>query len=100
MKDEERMSGTERDDVDWATAAEQSSEDDESQTRNMLSHDEDSVVPAEQRPVHLVDDTEVDLKAVQDARPIPNDPEADAVLEDAPDIDSSEKAEAAAEATV
>ncbi|PDQ34080.1 MAG: transcription termination/antitermination factor NusG [Candidatus Lumbricidophila eiseniae] len=94
------MSGTERDDVDWATAAEQSSEDDESQTGNMLSHDEDSVVPAEQRAVHLVDDTEVDLKAVLDAMAVANDPEADAVVDDALDIDSSEEAEAAAEATV
>src|SRR6218665_2308505 len=92
MKDEERMSGTERDDVDWATAAEQSSEDDESQTGNMLSHDEDSVVPAEQRAVHLVDDTEVDLKAVLDAMAVANDPEADAVVDDALDIDSSEEA--------
>jgi len=93
------VSGTERDDVDWATAAEQSSEDDESQTGNMLSHDEDSVVPAEQRAVHLVDDTEVDLEAVLDAMAVANDPEADAVVDDALDIDSSEEAEAAAEAT-
>src|SRR6218665_344245 len=100
MNDEERMSGTERDDVDWATAAEQSSEDDESPNGNMLSHDEDSVVPAEQRAVHLVDDTEVDLKAVLDAMAVANDPEADAVVDDALEIDSSEEAEAAAEATV
>jgi transcriptional antiterminator NusG len=91
----------ERDDVDWATAAEQSSEDDEAQEGSSLEHDEDSVEPAEQRAVHLVDDegNDIDLEAVLDAMAESTDPEADAVIDDALDIDSPEEAEAAAEAT-
>ena len=94
------MSKTERDDVDWATAAEQSAEDDEAQTGNSLEHDEESVEPAEQRAVHLVDDegNDIDLDAVLDAMAESNDPEADAVIDDALDIDSPEEAEAAFEA--
>jgi transcriptional antiterminator NusG len=94
------VSKIERDDVDWATAAEQSAEDDEAQTGNSLEHDESSVEPAEQRAVHLVDDegNEVDLDAVLDAMAESNDPEADAVIDDALEIDSPEEAEAAFEA--
>jgi transcriptional antiterminator NusG len=91
----------ERDDVDWATAAEQSSEDDEAQEGSSLEHDEETVEPAEQRAVHLVDDegNDIDLDAVLDAMAESTDPEADAVIDDALDIDSPEEAEAAAEAT-
>jgi transcriptional antiterminator NusG len=88
----------ERDDADWATAAEQSSEDDEAQEGLTLEHDEDSVDPAEQRAVHVVDD-EVDLDAVLDAMAEAADPEADAVVDDALEIDSADEAEAALEAT-
>jgi transcription termination/antitermination protein NusG len=91
----------ERDDVDWATAAEQSSEDDEAQEGSSLEHDEETVEPAEQRAVHIVDDegNDIDLDAVLDAMADSTDPEADAVIDDALDIDSPEEAEAAAEAT-
>ncbi|KRC59384.1 antitermination protein NusG [Agromyces sp. Root81] len=96
------MSRTERDDVDWATAAEQSAEDDEAQTGNTLEHEEDSVEAAEQRAVHVVDDegNDVDLDAVLDAIAESSDPEADAVVDDALDIDSVEEAEAAVEAVI
>ena len=96
------MSRTERDDVDWATAAEQSAEDDEAQTGNTLEHEEDSVEPAEHRAVHVVDDegNDVDLDAVLDAIAESSDPEADAVVDDALDIDSVEEAEAAVEAVI
>ena len=96
------MSRTERDDVDWATAAEQSAEDDEAQTGNTLEHEEESVEPAEHRAVHVVDDenVEVDLDAVLDAIAESSDPEADAVVDDALDIDSVEEAEAAVEAVI
>ncbi|MFC9560818.1 MAG: transcription termination/antitermination protein NusG [Agromyces sp.] len=96
------MSRTERDDVDWATAAEQSAEDDEAQTGNTLEHEEDSVEPAEHRAVHVVDDegNDVDLDAVLDAIAESTDPEADAVVDDALDIDSAEEAEAAVEAVI
>ncbi|WP_350347863.1 transcription termination/antitermination protein NusG [Agromyces sp. G08B096] len=95
------MTKYERDDVDWATAAEQSAEDDEAQEGSSLEHDEESVEPAEQRAVHVVDDegNDIDLDAVLDAIAEAADPEADAVVDDALDIDSVEEAEAAAEAT-
>ena len=94
------MAKIERDDVDWATAAEQSAEDDEAQEGNSLEHDEQSVEPAEQRAVHVIDDegNDVDLDAVLDAIAEANDPEADAVVDDALDIDSVDEAEAALEA--
>ncbi|MCM3657896.1 transcription termination/antitermination protein NusG [Agromyces mediolanus] len=94
------MSRTERDDVDWATAAEQSAEDDEAQTGNVNQHEEDSSEAAEHIAVHVVDDegNEVDLDAVLDSLAEASDPEADAVVDDALDIDSADEAEAAAEA--
>ena len=48
------MSRTEHDDVDWATAAEQSAEDDEAQTGNVNEHEEQSSEPAEHVAVHLL----------------------------------------------
>lgn len=94
------MSKYERDDVDWATAAEQSSEVDEAQEGETAEHDEQSVEPAEHRAVHLVDDdgNNVDLDAVLDAIAETSDPEADAVIDDALDIDSVDEAEAAFDA--
>ena len=95
------MSKTERDDVDWATAAEQAADDDEAQEGNSLEHDELSVEPAEHRAVHIVDDegNDIDLDAVLDAMAEAADPEADAVIDDALDIDSEDEVLAAAEAT-
>jgi len=94
------VSRTERDDVDWATAAEQSAEDDEAQTGNVNQHEEDSSEAAEHVAVHVVDDegNEVDLDAVLDSLAEASDPEADAVVDDALEIDSADEAEAAAEA--
>jgi transcriptional antiterminator NusG len=96
------VSRTERDDVDWATAAEQSSEEDEVQEGSTLEHDEDSVEAAEHVAVHVVDEegNDVDLDAVLDAMAEASDPEADAVIDDALDIDSPEEAEAAFEAVI
>lgn len=96
------MSKIERDDVDWATAAEQSSEPDEIQEGATLEHDEESVEPAEHRAVHIVDDegNDIDLGAVLDAMAEVSDPEADAVIDDALDIDSADEAEAAEAAVV
>lgn len=94
------VSETNRDDVDWATAAEQSSEDDEAQTGNVLARDEDSVDAAEHEALHVVteDGTEVDLDAVLDAMAEAVDPEADRAVDEALEVDSAEEAEAAAEA--
>ncbi|MCI0157462.1 transcription termination/antitermination protein NusG [Leifsonia shinshuensis] len=94
------MSETNRDDVDWATAAEQSSEDDEAQTGNVLERDEESSDPAEHEALHIVaeDGTEIDLDAVLDAMAEAVDPEADRAVDEALEVDSAEEAEAAQEA--
>ncbi|WP_022884517.1 transcription termination/antitermination protein NusG [Glaciibacter superstes] len=95
------MSETNRDDVDWATAAEQSSDDDEAQEGNTLAAQEDSVEAAEQVALHVEDENigvEDNLDAALDALSESTDPEADAVVDDALDVDSADEAEAAAEA--
>ncbi|AGW40512.1 transcription antitermination factor [Leifsonia xyli subsp. cynodontis DSM 46306] len=94
------MSETNRDDVDWATAAKQSSEDDEAQTGNVLAGDEQSVDAAEHEALHIVaeDGVEVDLDAVLDAMAEAVDPEADRAVDEALEVDSAEEAEAAQEA--
>ncbi|MFF1573424.1 transcription termination/antitermination protein NusG [Leifsonia sp. NPDC058292] len=94
------MSETNRDDVDWATAAEQSSEDDEAQTGNVLAADEDSVDSAEHEALHVVaeDGTEIDLDAVLDAMAEAVDPEADRAVDEALEVDDDDEAEAALEA--
>ena len=97
------MSDRERDDIDLATAAEQSSEIDEAQEDNTLLEDELSVEPAEDGALHLDgqgdDDIDSDLDEELEALRDDADPEADAVVEDALDIDSLDEAVAAAAAT-
>ncbi|CAN5278307.1 hypothetical protein BH09ACT3_BH09ACT3_17230 [soil metagenome] len=95
------VSDSERDDIDLATAAEQSSEEDEAQEGDSLAADEASAGPAEHEAIHLIDevDVEASLEAALDAVESAVDPEADAVVDDALDVDSVEEAEAAAEAT-
>jgi transcriptional antiterminator NusG len=90
----------ERDDVDWATAAEQSAEDDEAQEGAVLASAEQSVDPAEREALHVLDGegNEVNLDAVLDAIAEANDPEADEVVDEALEVDSADEAEAAAEA--
>ncbi len=85
-------------DIDLATAAKQSSEEDEAQEGNTLQADEESSTSAEELAMHVVDDeTNLDeaLAALGDAV----DPEADAIVDDALDIDSADEAHAAADAT-
>ena len=102
-----KVSGTERDDIDLATAAEQSSEEDEAQEGNELAADEESSESAESLALHIVDesdeddqpDVESELDAALDAVALAADPEADAVVADALTIDSIDEAEAAVEAT-
>ena len=98
------MSEHERRDIDLATAAEQSSEVDEVQEGSTLEREEHSADPAEHRAIHLVDENdpqeiEAGLTELLDALDAAQDPEADAIVDDALDIDSPEEAEAAAEAT-
>jgi transcriptional antiterminator NusG len=92
---------TKHDDVDWATAAEQSSEEDEAQEGNSLAADENSVEAAEEVALHVVDENgavEVNLDAALDALSGSPDPEADAMVNDALDVDSIEEADASVEA--
>ncbi len=96
------MAHIDRDDVDWATAAEQSSEEDEAQEGSQLKHDELSSEPAEHSAMHVIDDGDIEsgLDEALDALAEATDPEADAVVDDALDVDSADEALAAAEAVV
>jgi len=97
-----------RDEVDWATAAEQSSEVDEAQTGNIAQHDENSDEPAEVRALHAIDGSETDdggidgrdvdanLVVALDAIEEANDPQADEAVNDALDVNSVDEADAAA----
>jgi transcription termination/antitermination protein NusG len=86
------------DDGDWATAAEQSSEDDEAQEGNILAAEEHAVEAAEHLAVHVVDDDENSDEDDSDLDDIDiDDPEADAIVNDALNIDETAEAEAAAE---
>jgi transcriptional antiterminator NusG len=86
-------------DIDVATAAEQSSEEDEAQEGMSLLEQEQSSDSAEHQAMHIVNDDEVNVDEALDALEDSVDPEADAIVEDALDIDSADEAEAAAEAT-
>jgi len=85
------------DDADWATAAEQSSEEDEAQEGNVLAAEELSVTSAEHVALHVEDvdgeedDTDLDGDIEVD------DPEADAIVNDALNLDEAAESEAAAE---
>jgi len=102
-----------RDDIDFATAAEQSSEVEENQEGDVETAEARSVESAEERAISVEDeddeslglsdepddgtvDTSIDeaLTALAESR----DPEADAVVDDALEIDSADEAEAAVEA--
>ena len=94
----------ELEDVDLATAAEQSSEEDEAQEGNVLAEQIASDVPAEERAMHIVGegaDVEADLEAALDAVQAAADPEADAAVKAAEgDVDAEAAAEADAEEEV
>jgi len=91
------VSETNRDDVDWAPAAEQSSEDDEAQTGNVLASEDEASDSAEHEALHVVadDGTEVDLDAVLDAMAEAVDPEADRAVDEALEVTDEDEAEAA-----
>ncbi|WP_019182200.1 transcription termination/antitermination protein NusG [Microbacterium yannicii] len=85
------------DDADWATAAEQSSEDDEAQEGNVLAAEERSVEAAEHLAIHIVDDNGEDDENQDDIDIDIDDPEADAIVNDALNLDETAETEAAAE---
>ncbi|MGP6172364.1 transcription termination/antitermination protein NusG [Microbacterium sp. A196] len=90
------MSERYSDDADWATAAEQSSEDDEAQEGNILASEEKSSSAAEHEAVHIEgDDDDADDEGAEDIEI--NDPEADAIVNDALNLDETAETEAAAE---
>ncbi|WP_341955102.1 transcription termination/antitermination protein NusG [Microbacterium sp. LWH13-1.2] len=93
------MSERYSDDADWATAAEQSSEEDEAQEGNVLAAEENSVTPAEHVAIHIEDvDAEGDAEIQNDDTDIEiDDPEADAIVNDALNLDEAAESEAAAE---
>ncbi|HEV7956460.1 MAG TPA: transcription termination/antitermination protein NusG [Marisediminicola sp.] len=95
------MSDTQRDDIDLATAAEQSSEVEEAQEGSTLEDARSSVEAAEHSAIHIESDGDVepDIAESIDALELARDPEADAVVDDALDIDSSDEADASVAAT-
>lgn len=88
------MSERYSDDADWATAAEQSSEDDEAQEGDVLAAEERSVTAAEQVALHIEGDG-VEFAADEDIEI--EDPEADAIVNDALNLDEAAESQAAAE---
>ncbi|MEX0153304.1 transcription termination/antitermination protein NusG [Microbacterium sp. LMI1-1-1.1] len=84
------------DDADWATAAEQSSEDDEAQEGSVLASQEHASDSAEHSAIHVVADDDTDDEGDLGDIDI-TDPEADAIVNDALEIDETSEAEAAAE---
>ena len=91
-----------REDIELATAAEQSSEEDENQEGRVLADAEQSEDAAEHLALHIVDEnaeTEGDLAGLLEALDAAMDPEADALVDDALDIDSIAEADAAVAAT-
>ncbi len=98
------MSENHREDFELATAAEQSSEEDEAQEGNSLAAAEESEESAEHGAIHIIeedDDNEEngDLAGLLEALDAAMDPEADAAVDDALEIDSVEEADAAVAAT-
>ncbi|WP_396667825.1 transcription termination/antitermination protein NusG [Microbacterium sp. R86528] len=85
------------DDADWATAAEQSSEDDEAQEGNVLAQEERASTSAEHVAIHIVDEDGDNANESEMDDVEVNDPEADAIVNDALEIDETAEVEAAAE---
>jgi transcription termination/antitermination protein NusG len=94
------VSDNSRDDIDLATAAEQSSEVEENQEGDVETGEERSVESAEERAIAIEDenDPSLGLDDALDALQSASDPEADAVVDDALDVETADEAEAAAEA--
>ena len=97
------MSENHRDDFELATAAEQSAEDDEAQTGNTLAAEDKSEDAAEHEAMHVVEDDDdeldSDLAGLLEALDAAIDPEADAIVDDALEIDSVDEADASVAAT-
>ncbi|MBH0117326.1 transcription termination/antitermination protein NusG [Salinibacterium sp. NG253] len=96
------MSENHREDSELATAAEQSSEEDEAQTGNTLAAAERSEDSAEHQAMHVEGDSadvDADLAGLLEALDAAVDPAADAEVNDALDIDNAAEADASVAAT-
>lgn len=89
------MSDKYSDDADWATAAEQSSEEDEAQEGNVLAEQEQSSSAAEHTALHIEGENGAEYDDTDDIEI--QDPEADAIVNDALNLDEAAESEAAAE---
>jgi transcriptional antiterminator NusG len=91
-----------REDSELATAAEQSSEEDEAQTGNTLAEAERSEDSAEHQAMHIEDssaDVDADLAGLLEALDAAIDPEADAAVDTALDVHTTTDADASVSAT-
>jgi len=99
------VSESDRRDIELGTAAEQSSEEDEAQEGNILEADDRSDDPAEQAALHVEDENagsgiaDGDLAGLLEALDAAIDPEADALVDEALEVETPEDAIAAYEAT-
>jgi transcription termination/antitermination protein NusG len=99
------VSESDRRDIELGTAAEQSSEEDEAQEGNILEQEDRSEDPAEQTALHVEDedgDDETengDLAGLLEALDAAMDPEADAIVDEALEVETIDDAVAAYEAT-
>ncbi|MEH6781141.1 MAG: transcription termination/antitermination protein NusG [Rhodoglobus sp.] len=96
------MSENHREDSELATAAEQSSEEDEAQTGNTLAEAERSEDSAEHQAMHIEDgstDVDADLAGLLEALDAAADPEADAAVDSALDVHTATDADASVAAT-
>ncbi|MDT0158428.1 transcription termination/antitermination protein NusG [Microbacterium sp. ARD32] len=92
------MSERYSDDADWAPAAEQSSEEDEAQEGSILAEQEKSVTSAETVALHVEGDDDSGEEYRSDTDDIEiRDPEADAIVNDALNLDEAAESEAAAD---
>ena len=90
------MSERYTDDADWATSAEQSSEEDEAQDGNVLAEQEQASTAAEHKALHVEGESaEQDTTDIEDIDI--NDPEADSIVNDALNLDEAAESQAAAE---
>jgi transcriptional antiterminator NusG len=97
------VSESDRRDIELGTAAEQSSEEDEAQEGNNLELEDRSEDPAEQTALHVEDedgdDEDSDLAGLLEALDAAMDPEADAIVDEALEVETVDDAVAAYEAT-
>jgi transcriptional antiterminator NusG len=102
------VSESDRRDIELGTAAEQSSEEDEAQEGNILELEDRSEDPAEQVALHVededgddgsIDESGGDLAGLLEALDAAMDPEADAIVDEALEVETVDDAVAAYAAT-